>query len=84
LRAVDRGDEGPAEVAYALGRSLGNAVTRNRVRRRLRAAVQRHEADLRPGGAYLFSAGRSAVTMPFQELAANVGELVRADSRAQR
>ena len=84
MRAVDRAEQGPAQVAYAVGRSLGNAVARNRVRRRLRAAVRRHEADLRPGGAYLFSAGRSAVTMPFEELAASVGELIRAEPRGRR
>lgn len=84
LRAVDGGGEGPAQVAYAVGRNLGNAVARNRARRRLRAAVQRHEAELRPGGAYLFSAARSAMTMSFEELDAAVAQLVRTNPGSRR
>jgi ribonuclease P protein component len=81
---VDGADDGPARVGYALGRALGSAVARNRVRRRLRAAVRQHEGELRPGCAYLFGAGRSAVTMPFEQLAATVGELVQATPSGPR
>jgi ribonuclease P protein component len=52
-------------VAYALS-GAGNAVARNRLRRRLRAAVG--GADLAPGAAYLVSARREALTMPFDVL----------------
>ena len=48
----------PPRVAYAVGRRVGSAVVRNRVRRRLRAAVAEHGADLAPGGAYLFERSR--------------------------
>jgi ribonuclease P protein component len=44
----------PPRVAFAVGRTFGNAVTRNRVRRRLRAAVREHAALLEPGHAYLW------------------------------
>jgi len=84
MRAVDGADDGPARVAYAVGRRFGNAVARNRLRRRLRAAVHQNHTDLHPGAAYLFSAGRSAVTMPFDELVATVGELVRAKAGKPR
>ena len=43
----------PPRVAFSVGRPVGNAVTRNRVRRRLRAAVREHADCLRPGSAYL-------------------------------
>src|SRR5579884_1302647 len=33
-------DGEPPRVAYAIGRKVGNAVTRNRIRRQLRAIVQ--------------------------------------------
>ncbi|HAM01006.1 MAG TPA: ribonuclease P protein component, partial [Acidimicrobiaceae bacterium] len=46
-------------IAYAVGRRAGTAVTRNRLRRRLRAAVG-HAPRLAPG-AYLVAAGPEAV-----------------------
>jgi ribonuclease P protein component len=63
-------------VAVATGRATGSAVTRNRVRRRLRAAVAAHQEQLVPGGAYLFGAGREAVRAPFDTLTTAVGTLV--------
>jgi len=84
MRTVDGGDDAPARVAYAVGRRFGNAVVRNRARRRMRAAVDQNRTGLRAGAAYLFSAGRSVVTMPFDELVATVGELVRADPERPR
>ncbi len=71
----------PPRVAYAVGRKVGGAVVRNRVRRRLRASVVRHRAELRPGAAYLFGAGRDAATVPFTELETAVGELLAGSSR---
>jgi ribonuclease P protein component len=67
--------DGPAQVAYALGRSTGGAVIRNRIRRRLRHAVAAERAELLPG-AYLFSAGADVVSMPFVELQRRVHELL--------
>jgi ribonuclease P protein component len=40
--------EGPVRVGFAVGRSVGGAVVRNRVRRRLRAAAS-SALPLRPG-----------------------------------
>jgi ribonuclease P protein component len=64
-------------VAYAIGRPLGNAAQRNRARRRLREAVREASAGLEPGRAYLFGAGREAVTMPYREVVATVEQLLR-------
>jgi ribonuclease P protein component len=64
-------------VAYAVS-GAGNAVVRNRLRRRLRAAVARTEAELTPGGAYLVSARRDALTMPFDVLVGTLAALFRA------
>jgi len=69
-------------VAYAVGRSVGGAVRRNRVRRRLRAAVAGAHGEM-PAGAYLFGAGPEAVTMPFSAIDADVRELVDAARPAQ-
>jgi ribonuclease P protein component len=58
-------------VAYALNRKVGTAVVRNRVRRRLRAALadlDRSEPGRLPGGSYLFSADATVVALPYAEL----------------
>ena len=64
-------------MAYAIGKRTGSAVVRNRVRRRLRAAVALHEAELATGGAYLVSADRRAMSAPFVELADQVARALR-------
>ena len=65
----------PARVAFAVGRKVGGAVTRNRARRRLRAVI----AELRPpGGAYLVGLRPDAVDLPFSDLKALVSQAVQA------
>jgi ribonuclease P protein component len=64
-------------VAYAVGRRFGNAVERNRARRRLRAAVASESDELRAGGLYLFSAERSVMTLSFPTIRAHVTTLLR-------
>jgi ribonuclease P protein component len=54
-------------VAYAIPRRAGNAVVRNRIRRRLRAAVEAVLDEMAPG-AYLISPDRTAADVPFTEL----------------
>ena len=76
MRVHTSADDAAPRVSYAIGRHVGGAVVRNRVRRRLRAAVQAHAAMLQPGASYLFGAGREALTMPYETLARCVGELV--------
>ncbi|MDE3085537.1 MAG: ribonuclease P protein component [Acidobacteriota bacterium] len=65
-------------VAYAVGRKVGNAVLRNRVRRRLRAAVAQ-TAEL-PPGAYLVAAGPAAARQSFEELRRDVARAMTAAS----
>jgi ribonuclease P protein component len=67
-------DAGDARVAFAVGRQVGSAVVRNRVRRRLRAAAR--ELDLRPG-AYLVTVGTEAAGLSFPELQRHVTDAVR-------
>jgi len=54
-------------VAYAIGRVVGPAVIRNRVRRRLRVLVGRHAAQLRPGY-YLIGVRPGGAARSFEEL----------------
>jgi ribonuclease P protein component len=65
-----------AEVAYALGKKLGGAVVRNRLRRRLRAIVAADGIELSPG-AYLVSAGPGATKLSFDELRVAMGHALR-------
>lgn len=62
-------------VGYAIGRSVGNAVTRNRARRRLRAALAARAPSLRPGW-YVVGAAAAVATCPSHQLAAEVDALV--------
>ena len=56
----------PPRVAFAIGRRVGSAVARNRVRRQLRAAATELAPELAPG-AYLL-AYRGAPGIEFAEL----------------
>ena len=69
---------GPPAVGYAISRRVGNAVIRNRVRRRLRTAVGRHSALLRPGHAYLVGVAPAAADVSYAELERFVGECLEA------
>lgn len=72
-------------MGFAVGRSAGSAVARNRIRRRLRAAIAALEADghLR-SGVYLFGAGPELLTMPYDDLERAVSELAESARGAQR
>ena len=56
----------PPRVAYAVGRSVGGAPVRNRVRRRLRALARTHADQLAPGW-YLVGADASFARSPSAE-----------------
>ena len=71
----------PPRVAYAVGKRVGPAVVRNRVRRRLRAATRAHRDELQPGGAYLIGAAPAAAGAPFTEIDVAMGELLAAAGR---
>lgn len=68
---AEDGDAPPA-VAYAVGRRVGPAVARNRVRRQLRAAVADLAPDLAPG-TYLI-AYRGAPGVAFATLREDVAQ----------
>jgi ribonuclease P protein component len=80
VRCVDGPASEPPKVACAPTRGVGGAAVRNRVRRRLRAAVAEARAHLSPGHAYLVTAGREALTMPFADLRAAVARALDAGS----
>jgi ribonuclease P protein component len=65
-----------------VARDVGNAVVRNRVRRRLRAAVAQRQDDLQAGAAYLFGGSRGVLTLPFGELADLVESVIERSDRS--
>lgn len=64
-------------VGYAIGRQIGGAVVRNRLRRRLRAIMTTYEGEIAPGW-YLFGASVAVHTYGFAQLEANFGRLIMA------
>jgi ribonuclease P protein component len=72
-------------IGYTASRKVGNAVARNRARRRLRAAVAR----VMPGRAaagfdYVVIARQASVTRPFGDLTADLASAVDGLARKHR
>jgi ribonuclease P protein component len=64
---VEHSNQGSFAVAYAISRKVGNAVVRNRIRRRLRAVMD----GLSPApksGLYLIKCGNGSGQLPYDEL----------------
>ena len=64
-------DPGPVRVGFVVGRSVGTAVTRNRVSRRLRAHLAQRLADLPGGLDVVVRALPSAADASFEQLASD-------------
>ena len=72
LQARARGDSAPSRVGFTVSKKVGNAVERNRVRRRLRAVVRLSCAIAAPTGHdYVLIGRRGALTAPFERLKAD-------------
>jgi ribonuclease P protein component len=63
----------PPKVAFAIGRPIGSAVTRNRVRRRLRAVLADSSV---PPGLLLIGADPAIVELTFDELRERTRQLL--------
>ncbi|HEY2527160.1 MAG TPA: ribonuclease P protein component [Xanthobacteraceae bacterium] len=69
LQARRRGDDGAARVGFTVSRQVGNAVERNRVRRRLREIVRLAAASaLHAGHDYVLIGRRAALATSFAEM----------------
>jgi ribonuclease P protein component len=72
LQSRNRQDPGPTRIGFTVSRKVGNAVERNRVRRRLRELVRLTSGDaLRPGHDYVLVGRRAALSVPFSSLVAD-------------
>ncbi len=63
---VARGEPGTPQVGIVAGRNVGNAVRRNRAKRRLRAAIAR--VPLAAGTAYVVIGGPRVADVEFERL----------------
>ena len=69
LQTRARPDTGPPRVGFTVSKKVGNAVERNRARRRLREIVRLSDAArLRPGNDYVLVGRRAALNLPFARL----------------
>ena len=72
LAAKSRG----LQVGFSVSKKVGNAVTRNRVKRRLRECFRPHLGDVK-NGLYVIVARPSAANATFQSLAGQVSDLLK-------
>jgi len=78
LQARERGDDKPARVGFTVSKKVGNAVERNRVRRRLREVVRLAAADRFPAGRdYVLIGRRAALDLSFERLVADFSGALR-------
>jgi ribonuclease P protein component len=64
------------EVGFAVGRRIGNAVTRNRIRRRLRAIIAAESEVLVPGLYLIGVKNDRAATISHEDLRADLRETI--------
>jgi ribonuclease P protein component len=75
--------DSPPRLALATGRTVGNAVVRNRLRRRLRALVTEAASEGRVGpGAYLVAVAPAAAPLSYGELRTHLMSALAAATRA--
>ncbi len=70
LQALTRVEpvDGATRIGFTVTRQMGNAVVRNRIRRRLREAVRRAGDKADRNTDYVLIGRRAALTLPFERL----------------
>ena len=61
-------DRSVSRVGFAVGKKVGKAVTRNKIKRRLRAIMQGQAGRLSPGFDVIVGAKQKSITASFGEL----------------
>ena len=85
LQALDRREDGPVRVGFTVSKKVGNAVERNRVRRRLREVVRLAPPErMRPGYDYVLIGRRAALDLPFDRLVEDFDRALRRVHAAPR
>ncbi len=79
MEVLDRGDGGTPRAGFTVTKKVGNAVVRNRVRRRLKEALRVHAAgDMAPGNDYVIVGRQEVLSAPFAQIAAELTRRMRA------
>lgn len=81
-RQTDR-DAG-ARVGFTVGKVLGGAVVRNRIRRRMRSAVRQHLRELAAPVDLVLHPRKSVLTLKFAQLDAEIAQVFAAVQRGRR
>ena len=85
MQARRRGDEGPARIGFTVTKKIGNAVVRNRYRRRLKEAVRLKLAEIVLSGCdYVFIGRKTTGKRSFQDLQSDVFFAVDKFNRGQK
>ncbi len=83
LQARTRAQAGPPRVGFTVSKQVGNAVERNRVRRRLRALIRLAPATaLAAGHDYVVIGRRAALKAPFDAMMEELGGALRRAHRS--
>ncbi len=78
LEILDRGDNGPARFGTTVTKRQGNAVERNRIRRRIREAVRTHAArDMSEGNDYVIVGRHEILNVSFDALKGELSQRIR-------
>ncbi len=78
LQARARGDEAGHRVGFTVTKKVGNAVVRNRVRRRLREAARLELADAAcPGFDYVVIGRKASINRGFAQLRDDLAKALR-------
>ena len=69
LQARKRADDGPVRVGFTVSKKVGNAVERNRVRRRLKEVVRLSDPiRMHSGHDYVLVGRQAALKLPFDRI----------------
>ena len=86
LEVLDRQEpDAEARVGFTVTKKHGNAVERNRMRRRLKEAVRQSAGfAMKPGHDYVIVARREVLQVPFAELAAQLSDRIKNRPKPRR